>query len=104
MEPFEFSVPETQCTVEQKRRDLSRAAAIDKLLDLRRQQYPVSAGESTVGRSAMSLVSQVASVQRRRWSIRGVETFPARPRQPVQATGTAGRLRRREHPSVKQGR
>jgi hypothetical protein len=45
MASVESKVPETQHALEKKRRELSRAAAIDKLLDLRRQQRPVSPAE-----------------------------------------------------------
>jgi hypothetical protein len=41
-----------QRAVEEKRRDLSRAAAIDKLLELRSRQSPVSAAEIARTRQA----------------------------------------------------
>jgi hypothetical protein len=41
-----------QRAVEEKNRDLTRAAAIDKLLELRRKQKPVSAAEVTRTRQA----------------------------------------------------
>lgn len=41
-----------QRAVEEKRRDLSRAAAIEKLLDLRSRQRPVSAAEIARTRQA----------------------------------------------------